>query len=132
MLPCAVGFCEPGGTVITDCKAVFKKWYSIRLGRSGAVGDAVAGSCWHRLAEALSARPDVHCNWMPSHLTMQELVARGFPARWQAGNAQADALAQQADSGTKLPEHRLHKYRFNQDVAAKVAATRAANELKRL
>ena len=62
----AVGACSPGGMVVTDCKAVLRMWNAIKAGRKHARKQVLAGSCWQCLAEALEARPDVHCSWMPT------------------------------------------------------------------
>ena len=73
----AVEVLEPGGRVVTDCKAVHDRWYSIRSGRWSAAD--LSDRCWVRLAAALRARPDVQCHWMPSHRSGAEAERLGIP-----------------------------------------------------
>ena len=129
---CAVAACSPGGTVITDCKAVLHMWVAIRARRKGATRKALAGSCWQSLAEALEDRLDVHCKWMPSHLSPQQLVSRGWPAGWHAGNDEADKAAKAAARSKELPAALLASHRQHLELASRVSRTVAAIQLKRL
>ena len=129
---CAVGACALGGMVITDCKAVLHMWTAIKAGRRKARKQVLAGSCWQCLAEALAARPDVHCSWMPSHLTEQQHVSKGRPARWHAGNGMADESAKEAARSRELPAALLASHRQICETASRVAGTIAAIQLKRL
>ena len=129
---CAVTGCAYGGMVITDCKAVLHMWTAIRAGRRRAQRKFLQGSCWQSLAEALAARPDVQCSWMPSHLTLEQHVARGRPAEWHAGNCRADEAAKAAARCGDIPAPLLASHRRNRAEAARVARTVAAIQLKRL
>jgi hypothetical protein len=129
----AINLCELGGTVITDCMAVFKKWYSIRSRRRAAGGgEGPASRCWRLLAEALQRRPDVRCRWMPSHHSEAEAVKLGIPAAWHAGNAEADERAKEVSMQRDLPPNLLRRYNEHVSTAERVAATVAAIQLKRL
>ena len=118
--------------MITDCKAVLHMWTAVKAGRRKARKQVLAGSCWQCLAEALAARPDVHCSWMPSHLTEQQHVSKGRPARWHAGNGMADESAKEAARSRELPAALLASHRQNCETASRVAGTIAAIQLKTL
>ena len=126
----AVEMLEQGGRVITDCKAVYTKWHSIRSGLRSAVGGAE--QCWSSLAAALKARPDVQCSWVPSHKSEAEARKLGITEEWRQGNEQADAWAKKVSAERDLPAVLLASHAQNLAVAERVAHTVAAIQLKRL
>ena len=69
---------------------------------------------------------------MPSHLTQEEHVTRGRPAGWHVGDCNADEAAKAAARRADLPAALLASHRHNREVAARVASTIAAIQLKRL
>ena len=76
--------------MVTDCKAVLHLWTAIRARRRKARKQVLAGSCWQCLFEALEAKLDVHCSWMPSHRTAAEAAKLAIPEAWHRGNGGAD------------------------------------------
>ncbi len=123
-------FASWGGTVITGCKAVYRKWYSLRLGRHAA--EKEGHQCWSLLAAALRPRPDLHCSWMPSHRTAAEAAKMAIPEAWHRGNYEADDRAKQASLARDLPAVLLASHVAKRAVAEKVAAIATAIQLKRL
>ena len=126
----AVEVLEPGGRVVTDCKAVHDRWYSIRGGRWSAAD--LSDRCWVRLAAALRARPDVQCHWMPSHRSGAEAERLGIPEAWHKGNGEADERAKQIARERDVPAVLLASHAQNLETAERVARTVAAIQLKRL
>ena len=119
----AVEVCGPGGRIVTDCKAVYDRWHSIRNGIRPAAD--LAERCWCQLAEALRARPDVQCSWMPSHKSEAEAKQLGIPAGWHRSAGQADEAAKQI-SAEKDPPALVDSHMVNMAVAKRAPSTVAA------
>jgi len=120
-----------GGRVVTDCRAVYNMWNRIRR-NPACVQPGVSARCWVALKEALAEHPTVCCGWMRSHLTLEQAVAAGFPARWQLGNSMADEAAKRQSAAVNPPRELLHQHRQHEEQARKVIEVAAAIQLQRL
>ena len=98
-----------GGTIVTDCKAVYDMfvWLRRAAGRTAAAAGTLKHSCWERLAEAVRLRPDVQLKWMPSHRRKAEALQLGIPEAWHIGNGKADEFAKVAARMVDLPDELL-------------------------
>jgi hypothetical protein len=127
----AVELLLQGGRVVTDCSAVYDMWHRIRRDPR-AVRRGVSAQCWVLLAEALARHPTAKCSWIRSHLTVEQAVAEGFPARWHHGNSLADEAAKEAALAVNISPQLLHQYHQHLEEAMRVAKVVAGIQLARL
>ena len=70
--------------------------------------------------------------WMPRRLTQQQLVSRGLPAGWRAGDDEADKAAKSAARSKELTAAQLASHRQRLELASRVARTVAVIQLERV
>ena len=130
----AFSLCIQGGTVVTDCKAVYHmfRWLRKLKGRAAAQAGTLKHTCWELLADAIRDRPDVELQWMRSHRSRAEALRLGISENWRIGNDKADELAKQAAGWVDLPEHLMQQHLRHSCCAERFADTVATIQLRRL